>query len=104
MSGSVSVSTAPGLVTGLSSSVQTTSSITLQWEAPVVFANGSAVSGYKVYDRAVHHLSEVSDMFESGGVSAAAFDYFLDPVDSGLPNSAELMFFIHIQFHRCRFL
>ena len=84
VSGTLEVSTAPGVVTGVSSTLQTSSSITLQWEAPVVFANGSAVSGYKVYERAVHGLSVVSDLFESGGVSAAVLDHFLDPAESDM--------------------
>ena len=83
VSASVSVSTAPGVVTGVSSTLQTTSSISLQWDAPVV-STGSAVSGYKVYERVVHEPSAVSDLFESGGVSPEVLDHFLDPAESDM--------------------
>ena len=78
VSAAVQVSTAPGVATGLASSHQTSSSITLEWVAPAV-GTGSAVTGYKVYERAVHGLSEVSDVFESAGVSEEVMDHFLDP-------------------------
>ena len=48
VSAEVSVSTAPGVATGLLSTLQTTSSISLAWTAPTI-ASGEAVTGYKVY-------------------------------------------------------
>ncbi|MEC7001438.1 MAG: fibronectin type III domain-containing protein, partial [Actinomycetota bacterium] len=59
VSAALEVSTAPGLVTDLVSVHQTSSSITLEWVAPAV-TSGSAVTGYKVYERVVHGLSSVS--------------------------------------------
>ena len=47
-------------------------------------STGSAVSGYKVYERVVHGLSEVSDMFESGGVSEDVLEHFLDPLETDM--------------------
>eukprot|EP01052_Picozoa_sp_SAG31_P011752 SAG31_NODE_673_length_12919_cov_143.235725_2_plen_1954_part_00 len=48
-SGATDISTAPPAVTNISSIAQTTTSITLAWDAPQVLSNGSAVSGYKIY-------------------------------------------------------
>ncbi|MEC7000881.1 MAG: fibronectin type III domain-containing protein, partial [Actinomycetota bacterium] len=83
VSASVSVSTAPGLVTGLASVHQTSSSITLEWVALEV-STGSAVSGFKVYERVVHGLSAVSDLFAAGGVSEDVVEHFLDPAESDM--------------------
>ena len=44
----MSASTAPGVATGVSSTLQTTSSISLAWTAPTILS-GEAVTGYKVY-------------------------------------------------------
>ena len=54
----MSASTAPGVATGLLSTLQTTSSIALSWTAPTI-PSGSAVTGYKVYDRVRHSQTSV---------------------------------------------
>ncbi|MEC7000808.1 MAG: fibronectin type III domain-containing protein, partial [Actinomycetota bacterium] len=46
----MSVSTAPGVATGLTSTLQTTSSISLAWTAPTI-PSGEAVTGYQVFRR-----------------------------------------------------
>ena len=68
VSAEVSVSTAPGVATGLSSTEQTTSSISLAWTAPTI-PSGEAVTGYKVYSRVVHSQSSVSHVFLENGVA-----------------------------------
>ena len=70
-------STAPALVTNVTSSHQSTSTITLQWAAPATPATataGAAVKGYKVYRRDVVKLS---DLFNAGVSNAAIQHFFL---------------------------
>eukprot|EP01046_Picozoa_sp_COSAG06_P071365 COSAG06_NODE_20379_length_798_cov_0.721030_1_plen_265_part_11 len=74
----MSASTAPGLVTGVASTHQTSVSISLSWSASAV-STGSAVAGYKVYSRTVHSPSEVLDVFTSRGVDASVVDHVLSP-------------------------
>eukprot|EP01050_Picozoa_sp_SAG11_P023762 SAG11_NODE_4875_length_1736_cov_8.597315_2_plen_363_part_01 len=83
VSASTDISTAPGVISSLVSVHQTSSSITLSWEAPSV-STGSAVSGYKVYERVVHNSTAVSDVFESAGVSEDVVEHFLDPSEMNM--------------------
>ena len=82
-SDAMSASTAPGVATGLTSTVQTTGSIALAWTAPTI-PSGAAVTGYKVYARVVHSQSSVSDVFAEAGVGADVVEHFLDPEDQSM--------------------
>ena len=82
-SDAMSASTAPGVATGLSSTVQTTGSIALAWTAPTI-PSGAAVTGYKVYSRVVHSQSSVSHVFAEAGVGADVVEHFLDPEDQSM--------------------
>eukprot|EP01051_Picozoa_sp_SAG22_P017823 SAG22_NODE_2843_length_2162_cov_1.319922_2_plen_656_part_01 len=72
VSASVEVSTAPGVVTGVANTGQTSSSITLEWTAPVV-TTGSEVTGYKVYE---HVVTSISDLFAADVDDRAVFSNF----------------------------
>ena len=67
----MSASTAPGLVTGVASTHQTSVSISLSWSASAV-STGSAVAGYKVYSRVLHAPGLGSG---SAGGSGGAIDH-----------------------------
>ena len=85
-------STSPATPTGLGSTARLTDRITLTWSQPLV-SSGSPVTGFKVYQREVHEVSQITDLFESGGVEEDVVDHFLSPseeamvVDTLLPAS-----------------
>ncbi|MGY8895048.1 MAG: fibronectin type III domain-containing protein, partial [Burkholderiales bacterium] len=73
VSAEVAVSTSPGVATGLSSTLQTTSSIALSWTAPTI-ATGSAVTGYKVYSRVVQADATGVALQAGGGTDGVVID------------------------------
>jgi hypothetical protein len=81
-SAAVAQSTAPSTPDGLTNTSATTTSITLQWSAVSVSTGADTVTGYKLYQRVVHDVSEVADVFSASGVSEQVFDHFLDPADN----------------------
>ena len=75
----VAQSTAPTTVMHMVRNASTTDSITIEWEDVASAAGADAVTGYKIYDRVVTPLSDVTQAFEtSAGIAEATLDHFFD--------------------------
>ena len=79
----MSASTAPGLVTGVASTHQTSVSISLSWSASAV-STGSAVAGYKVYSRGQQSQGWLAEAMAAGGVSASVVDHVVRPDEDAM--------------------
>jgi len=69
-------STAPGAVSSLISTHQSSTTIMLDWDAPSASASGQAVTGYRVYQRVVHELNDLM----GGDVPDAVLAHFFGDV------------------------
>ena len=77
-SAEVAQSTAPTTVVSMVRNASTTDSITIEWEDVASAEGADPVTGYKIYDRVVTPLSEVTEAFESAGIAEATLDHFFD--------------------------